>query len=85
METTNEILVNEDTVDVVEEIVKSDSKKMLGLGIIGGVVITGLLAYRFIAKPLIAKAKAKKEDQDNDVHTLDEDEYEEFDPDYDQD
>lgn len=59
---TNEIMTNEEVVDTTEEIVKTSSgsclKEVAGIGL---VVVAGVIAYKYIAKPMIAKAKAKKD------------------------
>lgn len=59
---TNEIMTNEEVVDTTEEIVKTSSgsclKKVAGVGL---VVVAGVIAYKYIAKPMIAKVKAKKD------------------------
>ena len=58
---TNE-LVNDEVVDATEEIVTAGSGK--GFKVAAGVgiaVLAGGMAYKYVAKPLIAKIKAKKE------------------------
>lgn len=59
----NEILTNENVVDTAEEVIeKVDSCK--GIKIVagvGGAVILGVIAYKFIVKPMIAKGKTKKD------------------------
>lgn len=59
---TNEIMTNEEVVETTEEIVKTSSgsclKKVAGIGL---AVVAGVIAYKYIAKPMIAKVKAKKD------------------------
>lgn len=61
---TNEIMTNEEVIETTEEIAKASSGKAfkvtvgLGLG-----VLAGVLAYRYIVKPMIAKIKEEKEQQ----------------------
>lgn len=63
---TNEILTNEEVMDVAEEVVTTGSGKALKtLGIFGGAVLIGGLAYKYAVKPIIAKVKAKKEPEDD--------------------
>lgn len=61
---TNEIINNEEVMNATEEIVTANSDKVLmavaGVGL--AVLVTGL-AYKYIAKPMIAKHRAKKEQQ----------------------
>lgn len=62
----NEIIVNEDVKDIAEEIVETTSKtdfsKVAGIGL---VAVAGVLAYKHIVKPIMAKRKAKKEEESN--------------------
>ncbi|GHV47391.1 hypothetical protein FACS189499_04840 [Clostridia bacterium] len=64
---TNEIMVNEDVIETTEEIVKAsfDNGFKMAAGI-GLAVVVGIVAYRYIAKPIYAKIKAKKERQATD-------------------
>lgn len=61
---TNEIMTNEEVIETTEEIVTASSGKTfkvvagVGLTVLGGVV-----AYKYVIKPLVAKIKAKKEQQ----------------------
>lgn len=62
---TNEILTNEEVMNAAEEVVTESSGKTLkALGIFGGAVLIGGLAYKYAVKPIIAKVKAKKEPDD---------------------
>ena len=58
----NEIMKNEEVMEATEEIATADSGK--GLMVVAGiglVVLAGGIIYKYVAKPMIAKAKAKKE------------------------
>ena len=59
----NEILTNENVVETAEEVIeKVDSCKGIKIAAgVGGAVILGVIAYKFIVKPMIAKVKAKKD------------------------
>lgn len=79
----NEIMVNEEVIETAEEIATSGPSK--GFKIAAGVGIAALvggLAYKFIAKPIVAKIKAKKAEKeieaeydyvDDEVEATDED------------
>lgn len=57
----NEIMVNEEVLEATQELATTSVPK--GLKIAAGVglaAIVGGLAYKFIAKPIIEKIKAKK-------------------------
>ena len=61
---TNEIMVNEEVIETTEEIVTASSGK--GFKVTAGVGLTvlgGFVAYKYVIKPVIAKIKAKKEQQ----------------------
>lgn len=61
---TNEIMVNEEIIDTTEEIATASSEK--GFKVAAGVGLTvlgGFVAYKYVIKPVIAKIKAKKEQQ----------------------
>lgn len=61
---TNEIKVNEEVIDTTEEIATASSGK--GFKVAAGVGLTvlgGFVAYKYVLKPVIAKIKAKKEQQ----------------------
>lgn len=60
---TNEIITNDEVMEKAEEVVTStgSGKTLRTLGVIGGVALVGGLAYKYAIKPLISKAKAKKE------------------------
>ena len=59
----NEILTNEEVMETTEEIVNASSGKGLKVAAgIGLAVLAGVVAYKYIGKPLLAKIKAKKEE-----------------------
>lgn len=60
----DEIMVNEDVIEVTEEIATADFGK--GFKVAAGVGLTalgGFVAYKYVFKPVVAKIKAKKEQQ----------------------
>lgn len=60
---TNEMM-NEGVIETAEEFVKGNSGKGIKVAAgIGIVVLAGVLAYKYVAKPMIAKIKSKKEIQ----------------------
>ena len=59
----NEILTNEEVMETTEEIVNAGSGKGFKVAAgIGLAVLAGVVAYKYIGKPLLAKIKAKKEE-----------------------
>lgn len=64
----NEIMTNEEVVNATEEIATATSENGVGVGMAIGaaVVLVGAAAYKYIAKPLAAKIKAKKEQKATD-------------------
>lgn len=62
---TNEIMVNEEVIETTEGIATASSGNgiKMAAGIIALAVIGGVGAYRYIVKPMMAKIKAKKEQQ----------------------
>lgn len=61
---TNEIMTNEEVIDVTEEIATAGSGN--GIKVAAGVgltVLVGFVAYKYVYKPVVAKNKAKKEQQ----------------------
>jgi hypothetical protein len=61
---TNEIMVNDEVIETTEEIAKTSSGK--GFKMVAGIglaVVVGVLTYKYVAKPIWAKFKAKKESQ----------------------
>lgn len=73
---TNEIMNNEEVMETTtEEIVKSSSGE--GFGVAAGVglaVLAGVVIYKYVGKPIIAKIKARKEQQIIDAEWEDSDE-----------
>ena len=69
----NEILTNENVVETAEEVVETvnSCKGMKIAAGVGGAVILGVIAYKFIVKPIIAKVKAEKEMVDTEAETTD--------------
>ncbi|HHX36723.1 MAG TPA: hypothetical protein GX717_01935 [Clostridiaceae bacterium] len=64
---TMEITNNEEVIETTEEIVNASSGK--GFRVVAGVslaAVVGVAAYRYIVKPIMAKIKAKKEQQEED-------------------
>ena len=58
----NNILTNEEVLEATEEIATCGSKK--GVKIAAGIgvsVFVGIIAYKYVVKPIVAKIKAKKE------------------------
>ncbi|MFA7675056.1 MAG: hypothetical protein WCY38_03220 [Endomicrobiia bacterium] len=65
---TNEIMVNEEVIETTEGIATASSGK--GFKVAAGVGLTvlgGFVAYKYIIKPMVAKIKAKKEQQKMDA------------------
>lgn len=62
---TNEIMNNEEVMEATaEEIVKTSSGKGIKVAAgIGLAVLAGVAIYKYVGKPMIAKIKAKKEQQ----------------------
>lgn len=61
---TNEIMVNEEVIEVTEEIANASFGK--GFKVAAGIGLTalgGFVAYKYVIKPVMAKIKAKKEQQ----------------------
>lgn len=60
----DEILTNENIVETAEEVIETvDSCKAVKvIAGVGGAVILGVIAYKFIVKPIVAKIKAKHDD-----------------------
>lgn len=77
----NEIMVNEEVMEATE-IATSGAGK--GFKIAAGIGLTALgsvIAYKYVVKPIVAKIKAKKAQQEIDGESIDleDDEFEEFD------
>lgn len=57
-----EIITNEEVIETTEEIVKAGSGKGLKVAVGAGLaILIGINVYKYVAKPLTAKIKAKKE------------------------
>ncbi len=62
---TNEIMANEEVIETTEELVKAGSGKGFKVAAgIGIAVLAGVLAWQYVAKPVIAKIKAQKEQRE---------------------
>lgn len=63
---TNEIMVNEDVIDLTEEFTTNENfGKSFKIGVgIGLAIIGGGITYKYVLKPVIARIKARKEEQD---------------------
>lgn len=57
----NEMMINEEVVEEVAEVANVDSKKGLIAVAIGVTALVGVIAYKKVVKPMIAKRKAKKQ------------------------
>lgn len=70
----NEILTNENVVETAEEVVETmnSCKGIKVVAGVGGAVILGVIAYKFIVKPMVAKIKAEKDMVDTEAETTDE-------------
>jgi len=61
---TNEIMVNEEVIETTEEIATASSGKGFKVAAsVSLIVLGGFVAYKYVIKPVIAKIKAKKEQQ----------------------
>jgi hypothetical protein len=61
---TNEIMVNGEVIEVTEDIATAGSGKVFKIVVgIGLAVLGGVAAYKYVVKPMVAKIKAKKEQQ----------------------
>ena len=64
----NEILTNEEVMETTEEIVNASSGKGFKVAAgIGLAVLAGVVAYKYIGKPLLAKAKKEETQEITDV------------------
>lgn len=64
---TMEIMNNEEVIETTEEIINASSGK--GFKVAAGVGLTvfaGVAAYKYVVKPIVAKIKARKEQQEED-------------------
>ena len=77
-----QIITNEEVIETTEEIVKAGSGKGLKVAVgVGLAILIGINVYKYVAKPLAAKIKAKKEQS----KIIDTAEVEEYSVDYDED
>ena len=62
---TNEIMTNKEVIETTEGIATANSGNgiKMAAGIVALAVLGGVGAYRYIVKPMVAKIKAKKEQQ----------------------
>lgn len=62
---TNEIMVNEEVIDITEGIATASSGKgfKVAAARVSLTVLGGFVAYKYVIKPVMAKIKAKKEQQ----------------------
>lgn len=56
----NEIMLDEEVFEAAEEVAVRPSKALVAAGAVAGVVLVGVVVYKKLIKPAIAKAKAKK-------------------------
>lgn len=68
----NEIMVNEEVIEVTEEIANAGVSKGFKVAVgIGLTALGGVIAYKYVIKPLVAKIKAKKAQQEINGETID--------------
>lgn len=74
---TNEIINNEEVIETsVEEIASADSGNTLKtVAGIGFKILVGVVIYKYVAKPIAKKIKAKKDEQKSIVSVEDIDDY----------
>ena len=61
---TNEIMVNEEVIETTEGIATASSGEVFKVAAgVGLTVLGGFVAYKYVIKPVMAKIKAKKEQQ----------------------
>lgn len=74
----NEIMVNEEVIETTEEIVNARSGKAFKVAAgVGLAVLTGVVVYKYVAKPILAKIKAQKEQAEINKVAVDTAEYDE--------
>lgn len=75
----NEIVVNEEVMEVMEvadEVVTDKSGKVAKVCVgIGLTALVGGIVYKYVVKPLVAKAKAKKDESVQLTGNYDDDDY----------
>lgn len=68
----NEIMVNEEFMETTSEIVTSEAGKGFKIAAGFGLAVLGsVIAYKYVVKPIVAKIKAKKAQQEIDGETID--------------
>nr|DAQ19133.1 MAG TPA: Type II secretion system, protein M [Caudoviricetes sp.] len=68
----NEIMVNEEVIEATEEIANAGVSKGFKVAVgIGLTALGGVIAYKYVIKPLVAKIKAKKAQQEINEETID--------------
>ncbi len=74
----NEIMVNEEVMEIVTSEAGKGFKIAAGIGL---AALGSLIVYKYVVKPIVAKIKTKKAQQEIDVEPIDIDryEFEEFD------
>lgn len=64
---TNEITITEDVIEATEEIATAGSGKGFKMAVgFGLTVLVGVIAYKYVVKPIAAKIKSKKNKSKND-------------------
>lgn len=67
----NEIMVNEEVMEATEEIATAGASKGFKVAIgVGLAAVGGVIAYKYVVKPLIAKIKAKKAQSEIDEESV---------------
>lgn len=62
---TNEIITNDEVILAAEEIATASSGKSFNKAVgIGLAILIGVVAYKYVAKPIMAKIKAKRNQQE---------------------
>ena len=62
---TEKIITNEEIIETAEKITEASSGKVLGVAAgIGLATLAGVIVYKYVAKPAIAKFKAKRDGSD---------------------
>ena len=66
-----QIIANEEVIETAEEIMKNGSGKGLKMATgVGIAVLIGIGVYKYVAKPLLAKIKTKKEQSTCDTYVF---------------
>lgn len=75
----NEIMVNEEVMEATEIATSGAGKGFKIAAGIGLAALGSVIAYKYVVKPIVAKIKAKKAQQEGESIDLEDDEFEEFD------